>query len=46
MSGKVVHNLQYKAEELLPITSVKQYENDLYFGSLTHVGWGKIEAPK
>jgi sugar lactone lactonase YvrE len=45
--GKVVHNLQYKAEEAYsPITSVKQYESDLYFGSLTHTGWGKIEAPK
>ena len=45
--GKVVHNLQYKAEEAYsPITSVKQYENDLYFGSLTHAGWGKIEVPE
>ena len=45
--GKVIHNLQYKAEEAYsPITSVKQYENDLYFGSLTHAGWGKIEVPK
>ena len=45
--GKVVHNLQYQADEAYsPITSVKQYENDLYFGSLTHAGWGKIEAPK
>ena len=45
--GKVVHNLQYKADESYsPITSVKQYENYLYFGSLTHAGWGKIEAPK
>ena len=45
--GKVVHNLQFKAKEAYsPITSVKQYESDLYFGSLTHTGWGKIEAPK
>ena len=45
--GKVVYNLQYKADEAYsPITSVKQYENNLYFGSLTHAGWGKIEIPK
>ena len=45
--GKVVHNLQYKADDAYsPITSVKQYENNLYFGSLTHAGWGKIEIPK
>ncbi len=45
--GNVVHNLQYKADDAYsPITSVKQYENDLYFGSLTHAGWGKIEIPK
>ena len=40
-------NLQYRADEAYsPITSVKQYENNLYFGSLTHAGWGKIEIPK
>ena len=45
--GAVVYNLQYKADEAYsPITSVKQYENNLYFGSLTHAGWGKIEIPK
>ena len=45
--GKVVHNLQYQANEAYsPITSVKQYNDILYFGSLTHPGWGKIEAPK
>ena len=45
--GNVVHNLQYKADDAYsPITSVKQYENDLYFGSLTHAGWGKIEIQK
>ena len=45
--AKVVHNLQYRAEDAYsPITSVKQYENSLYFGSLTHPGWGKIEIPK
>ena len=46
-SGKVVHNLQYKANKAYsPITSVKQYKGYLYFGSLTHAGWGKIEVPK
>ena len=46
-NGKVVHNLQYKANEAYsPITSVKQYNDILYFGSLTHAGWGKIEVPK
>tara|TARA_Y100000996_G_scaffold167593_1_gene130238 strand:+ start:1488 stop:2552 length:1065 start_codon:yes stop_codon:yes gene_type:complete len=45
--GKVVHNLQYQADDAYsPITSVKQYENNLYFGSLTHAGWGRIELPK
>ena len=45
--GKVVHNLQYQANEAYsPITSVKQYNDILYFGSLTHPGWGKIEVPK
>jgi sugar lactone lactonase YvrE len=45
--GKVVHNLQYQANEAYsPITSVKQYNDTLYFGSLTHPGWGKIEVPK
>ena len=45
--GKVVHNLQYQADNAYsPITSVKQYENNLYFGSLTHEGWGKIEITK
>ena len=45
--GNVVHNLQYLSDDAYsPITSVKQYGNDLYFGSLTHAGWGKIEAPK
>ena len=45
--GKVVHNLQYQANEAYsPITSVKQYNDILYFGSLTHAGWGKIEVPK
>ena len=46
-NGKVVHNLQYRANEAYsPITSVKQYNDILYFGSLTHPGWGKIEVPK
>ena len=46
-NGKVVHNLQYQANEAYsPITSVKQYNDILYFGSLTHAGWGKIEVPK
>ena len=46
-NGKVVHNLQYQANEAYsPITSVKQYNDILYFGSLTHPGWGKIEVPK
>ena len=45
--GNVVHNLQYQANEAYsPITSVKQYNDILYFGSLTHPGWGKIEVPK
>ena len=45
--GKVVHNLQYQANEAYsPITSVKQYNDILYFGSLTHPGWCKIEVPK
>ena len=46
-SGKIVHNLQYQSNKAYsPITSVKQYENYLYFGSLTHPGWGKIKVPK
>ena len=46
-SGKVVHNLQYQSVKAYsPITSVKQYKNNLYFGSLTHAGWGKIKVPK
>ena len=46
-SGKIVHNLQYQSNKAYsPITSVKQYENHLYFGSLTHPGWGKIKVPK
>lgn len=46
-SGNVLHNLQYGASDAYsPITSAKQYDGHLYFGSLTHEGWGKIEAPK
>ena len=46
-SGNVLHNLQYGASDAYsPITSAKQYDGYLYFGSLTHEGWGKIEAPK
>ena len=46
-SGKIVHNLQYQSNKAYsPITSVKQHENNLYFGSLTHPGWGKIKVPK
>ena len=46
-SGKIVHNLQYQSNKAYsPITSVKQYKNNLYFGSLTHPGWGKIKVPK
>ena len=46
-SGKIVHNLQYRSDKAYsPITSVKQYENSLYFGSLTHPGWGRIKVPK
>ena len=42
-----MHNLQYQANEAYsPITSVNQYNDILYFGSLTHPGWGKIEVPK
>ena len=45
--SNVIHNLQYLSDDAYsPITSVKQYGNDLYFGSLTHAGWGKIKAPK
>lgn len=45
--GNILHNLQYGAEDAYsPITSVKQYGNELYFGSLTHKGWGKIKAPE
>jgi hypothetical protein len=46
-NGNIVHNLQYGGNDAYsPITSVKQYDDQLYFGSLTHKGWGKIEAPK
>ena len=45
--GNILHNLQYGAEDAYyPITSVKQYGNELYFGSLSHKGWGKIKAPE
>ena len=46
-NGNVLHNLQYGANDAYsPITSVKQYDDELYFGSLTHKGWGKIKAPE
>ena len=46
-NGNVLHNLQYGANDAYsPITSVKQYGDELYFGSLTHKGWGKIKAPE
>jgi hypothetical protein len=46
-NAKVVHNLQYQSDEAYsPITSVKQYNDNLYFGSLTHSGWGMIKIPK
>lgn len=55
--GNVLHNLQYGADDAYsPITSVKQYRfldiremkigNYLFFGSLTHKGFGKIKAPQ
>lgn len=44
--GNILHNLQYGGSDAYsPITSVKQYGNELYFGSLSHNGWGKIELP-
>ena len=46
-NGNILHNLQYGASDAYsPITSVKQYGDELYFGSLTHKGWGKIKAPE
>ena len=46
-NGNILHNLQYDSSDAYsPITSVKQYDDHLYFGSLTHEGWGKIEVPK
>ena len=46
-NGNILHNLQYGENDAYsPITSVKQYGDKLYFGSLTHQGWGKIESPK
>ncbi len=46
-NGNILHNLQYGGKDAyFPITSVKQYGNELYFGSLLHKGWGKIKAPK
>ena len=46
-NGNVLHNLQYGANAAYsPITSVKQYGDELYFGSRTHKGWGKIKAPE
>ena len=46
-NGNILHNLQYGGNDAYsPITSVKQYGDELYFGSLTHKGWGKIESPK
>ena len=46
-NAKVVHNLQYQSDEAYsPITSVKQYNDNLYFGSLTYSGWGMIKIPK
>ena len=45
--GNILYNLQYGANDAYsPITSVKQYGDELYFGSLTHKGWGKIKAPE
>ena len=46
-NGKVLHNLQYGADDAYsPITSVKQFGNKLYFGSLTAKGFGVSKAPK
>ncbi len=46
-NAKVVHNLQYQSDDAYsPITSVKQYNDNLYFGSLTQSGWGMIKVPK
>ena len=46
-NGKVIHNLQYGAEDAYsPITSVKEYGDFLFFGSLTHAGFGRIKTPK
>jgi hypothetical protein len=46
-NGNILHNLQYGGKDAYsPITSVKQYDDKLYFGSLTHKGWAKIESPK
>jgi hypothetical protein len=46
-NGKVLHNLQYGADDAYsPITSVKQFGNKLYFGSLTAEGFGISKAPK
>ena len=46
-NGNVLHNFQYGGKNAYsPITSVKQHDNKLYFGSLSHKGWGKIELPE
>ena len=45
--GEVIHNFQNDSKDsYAPITSVNQYGNDLYFGSLSHKGWGKMKVPE
>jgi len=43
LEGKVVANLQYAAADAYaPITSVREYGGDLYFGSLTYPAIGRL----
>ena len=45
--GEVIYNYQDDSKDsYAPITSVNQYGNELYFGSLSHSGWGKMMVPE
>ncbi|MBL4844152.1 MAG: strictosidine synthase family protein [Planctomycetes bacterium] len=46
-NGKVTHDLQHNApDSFSPVTSVQEHEGQLYLGSLSFNGFGKIAAPK
>jgi hypothetical protein len=45
--GNIIYNLQDPSRDAYsPITSVKEKNGILYFGSLTYPGFARIKAPK